>query len=186
MSKSTFYLQAKVKWTLGIIQEVFRRLLHQEIWKRCNFAWAPTILHDWAKWKTHQQQFRLLGAFRMTVQNFRMVLRNQFLVFPLSCSQNSFPVHFTRLCEFFTCSCKIEKHSFSTPFCIFFHFFLLIPLQPPPNQFQIPIQTNYITYFIVHLDHHQLYLLSSIWFISFGTNLSKSYLEMTQKLHKTC
>ena len=119
MSKSTFYLQAKVKWTLGIIQEVFQRLLHQEIWKTCNFEWAPTISHDCAKWKTHQQQFRLLRAFHMIVRNFCMVMRNQFLA---------------RLWEFFACSCEIEKHSFSTLFCLFFHFFLLIPLQPPPNQ----------------------------------------------------
>ena len=134
MSKSTFYLQAKVKWTLGIIQEVFQRLLHQEIWKTCNFEWAPTISHDCAKWKTHQQQFRLPRAFRMTVRNFRMVMRNQFLVFPLSCSQNSFLVHFARRWEFFSCSCEIEKHSFSSLFYLSFHFFLLIPLQLPPNQ----------------------------------------------------
>ena len=67
------------------------------------------ISHDCAKWKMHQQQFRLLGAFRMTVRNFRMLMRNQFLVFPLSCSQNSFLVHFARLCEFFTCSCEMRK-----------------------------------------------------------------------------
>ena len=132
------------------------------------------ISHDCAKWKTHQQQFRLLRAFHMIVRNFCMVMRNQFLVFPLSCSQNSFLVHFARLWEFFACSCEIEKHSFSTTFCLFFHFFVLIPLQPPPNQHQIPVQTNYITSFIVYLDHHQLYLFSSIWFISSGTNLSKS------------
>ena len=71
-------------------------------------------------------------------------------------------------------------------FCHFFHFFLLNPLQSPPNQFQIPVQTNYITFVIMHLDLHQLYLFSSIWLISFVTNLSKSYLEMSPKLHKTC
>ena len=51
---------------------------------------------------------------------------------------------------------------------------------------QIPVQTNCITAFIMHLDHHQHYLFSSIWFISFVTNLSKSYLEITPKLYKTC
>ena len=93
---------------------------------------------------------------------------------------------FARLCEFFACSCEIEKHGFSTPFCNFSHFFILIPLQPPPNQLQIPIQFDCIASFIMHLDHHQLYLFSSIWFISFVTNLSKTYLKMTPKLHKTC
>ena len=47
-----------------------------------------------------------------------------------------------------------------------------------------PNQLHY--FFHYALDHHQLYLFSSIWFISFITNLSKSYLEMTPKLHKTC
>ena len=60
---------------------------------------------------------------------------------------NFFLVHFARLCEFFTCSCKIEKHGFSTPFC---HFFLLISLQPTPNQLQIQVQTSCITSFIMH------------------------------------
>ena len=67
------------------------------------------ISHDCAKWKMYQQQFRLLRAFHMTV-------RNQFLVFHLSCSQNNFLVHFARLCEFFACSCEIEKHSFELLF----------------------------------------------------------------------
>ena len=51
---------------------------------------------------------------------------------------------------------------------------------------QIPVQTNCITSFIMHLDYHQYYLFSSIWSISFVTNLSNLYLEMTPKLHKTC
>ena len=94
--------------------------------------------------------------------------------------------HFSWLCENFAWSCEIEKHAFSTPLCNFSHFFLLIPLQLPPNQLQIPFPTDCIAFFIMHLDHHQLYLFSSIWFISFVTNLSKSYLEITSKLHKTC
>ena len=51
---------------------------------------------------------------------------------------------------------------------------------------QISIQTYCITSFIMHLDHYQYYLFSSIWFISFVTNLSNLYLEITPKLHKTC
>ena len=35
--------------------------------------------------------------------------------------------------EFFACLCEIEKHGFSTPFCNLSHFFILIPLQLPPN-----------------------------------------------------
>ena len=51
---------------------------------------------------------------------------------------------------------------------------------------QMSVQTNCITSFIMYLDHHQHYLFFSIWFISFVTNLSNLYLEMTPKLHKTC
>ena len=138
-----------------------------------------TISHDCAKWKVHQHHFCLFGAFRTTV-------RNQFSLLPFSCSQNPFLVHFARLCEFFACSYEIEKHGFSTCFCHLSHLFLLIPLPLLSNQLQIPVQTDCIASFIMHLDHYQLYLFSSIWFISFVTNLSKSCLEMTPKLHKTC
>ena len=79
-----------------------------------------------------------------------------------------------------------SKTCFSTSLCNFSHFFIFNPPPPPSIQLQSLVQTNYITSFIVYLAHHQLYLFSSIWFISFGTNLSKSYLEMTPKLHKTC
>ena len=41
--------------------------------------------------------------------------------------------HFAWLCEFFACSCEIEKQGFPTLFCNFFHFFILISLQLPPN-----------------------------------------------------
>ena len=94
--------------------------------------------------------------------------------------------HFAWLCENFAWSCEIEKLAFSTPLCNFSHFFVFNPPPPPSIQFQSLVQTNYITSFIVYLDYHQLYLFSSIWFISFGTNLSKSYIEMTPKLYKTC
>ena len=101
-----------------------------------------------AKWKIHQHHFHLPRAFRMIVRNFCMVMRNQFSLFPFELQSNSPLVHFARLCEFSACSCEIEKHGFSTPFCHFF--FLLIPLQPPPNQLQIQVQTNCITSFIMH------------------------------------
>ena len=84
----------------------------------------------------HQHQFCLLGAFRMIVQNFCMVMRNQLLDFPLSCNKNCLLVHFACLYETFTWSCEMEIHNFSTPFCHFSHFFLLNPPQPPPNQLQ--------------------------------------------------
>ena len=54
-------------------------------------------------------------------------------IFPFKLQPNSFLVHFARLCEFSACSCEMEKHSFSTPFCHFCHFFLLNPPQPPWN-----------------------------------------------------
>ena len=99
--------------------------------------------------------FHLFGAFCMTVRTFCMVMRNQFSLLPFSCSQNPPLVHFA-------CSCEIEKYGFSTFFCHFSHFSFLIPLQLPPNQLQIPVQTDCIASFIMHLDHHQLYLFSSI------------------------
>ena len=70
--------------------------------------------------------------------------------------------------------CEIEKHAFSTPLYNFSHFFIFNPPPPPSIQLQSLVQTNYITSFIVYLDHHQLYLFSLIWFIAFGINLSKS------------
>ena len=50
---------------------------------------------------------------------------------------------------------------------------------------QILVQTNCITFSIIHLDHHQYYLSSSSQIIYFVTNLSKSYLEMTSNLQKS-
>ena len=44
--------------------------------EKCNFARAPTISHDCAKWKIHQHYFRLPGAFRVTVRNFHIVMRS--------------------------------------------------------------------------------------------------------------
>ena len=80
---------------------------------------------------------------------------------------------------------NIQHLVFKLPFVIssiFFFWFHLNYLQLA----QMSVQTNCITSFILHLDHHQHYLFSSIWFISFVTNLSNLYLEMTPKLHKTC
>ena len=86
-----------------------------------HFRTSSNNLHDCAIWKMHQHQFRLPRAFCMTVWNFRMVMWNQFLVFPLSWSQNCFLVHFARLCEFSACSCEMRILDFSTPFCHFLH-----------------------------------------------------------------
>ena len=161
-------------------------LLHQGIWRKYIFARALAISHDGAKWKTISFIFVFLERFAWLYKIFAWLCEIAFH-FSLSMLQPT-PIlfHFAWLCENFAWSCEIEKHAFSTPLCNFSHFFLLIPLQLPPNQLQIPIQTNCIASFIMHLDHHQLYLFSSIWFISFVTNLSKSYLEMTPKLHNTC
>ena len=57
----------------------------------------------------------------------------------------------------FAWSCEIEKHVFSTPLCYFSHFFIYNPPLPPLIQLQSLVQTNYITSFIVHVDHHQLW-----------------------------
>ena len=46
--------------------------------KKYNSTRVPTIFHDCVKWKVHQHHFFCLPrAFRMTVRNFRMVIRNQ-------------------------------------------------------------------------------------------------------------
>ena len=116
-----------------------------------------------------------IQQFRMIVRNFRMVMRNQLWNFPLICSKKCLLIHFAW-------SCEMEIHNFSLIFFISSIFFFWIHL----NHLQIPFKTNCITYFIMYLDLHQLYLFSSIWFISFVTNLSKSYLEITPKLPKTC
>ena len=105
-------------------------------------------------------------AFRMTVRIFRVVMQNQFSLFPFELRPNSPLVQFARLCEFSACLCEIEKHSFSTPFCHFFHFFLLITLQPPsnpgPNQlhyfFHCPFgssSTLFVLFNLIHLFCHK-------------------------------
>ena len=80
------------------------------------------ISHDCAKWKIHQHHFRLPGAFRMTVRNFRMVMQNQFSLFPFELQPKSFLFHFIWLCKFFACSCEMEKHSFFNSFLSFLPF----------------------------------------------------------------
>ena len=118
--------------------------------------------NNFAQWKMHQHQFRLSGAFCITVQNFRMVMRNQFLVFSLSYNQIFFWSISHDCANFPHVHAKWKNTVFQLFFCHFFHFFLLILLQLPPNQLQIPIQIDCIASFIMHLDHHQLYLFSSI------------------------
>ena len=110
------------------------------------------ISHDCAKWKIDQHHFHLPGAFRMTVRNFSMVMRNQFSLFPFSYSQNPFCSISHDYANFSHVHAKWKNIVFSTPFCHFFHFFLLIPLQLPPNQLQTLIKTNCITSFIMYLD----------------------------------
>ena len=137
------------------------------------------ISHDSAKWKIYQPHFRLAGAFRMTVRKFRMVVRNHFSHCPYVLQPTPILFHFAWLCE-------IEKYVFSTPLCNFSHFFIFNPSPPPSIKLQSLVQVHFIASFIMHLDHHQLHLFSSTWLISFVTNLSKSYLEITPKLPKTC
>ena len=122
--------------------------------------------------------FRLSGAFHMTMQNFCMVIQNQLWDFPLICNTNAFWSISHDCVKFSHDHAKWKYLIFKLSFVIssisfsWFHF----------NYLQIPVQTNCITSFIMHLDHHQLSLFSSIWLISFVTNLSKSYIEMTSKL----
>ena len=62
----------------------------------------------------------------------------------------------------FTWSCEIEKHAFLTLLCNLSHFFIFNPPLPPLIELQISFQTDCIASFIMHLDHHQLYLFFSI------------------------
>ena len=160
-------------------------LLERFAWLCENFAWSCKITFHISLMCCSQAYY---VSFCMTVQKFCMVMRSQFSLLLFSCSQNPLLVHFARLCEFFTCSCEIEKHAFLTPLYNFSHFFIFNPPPPPSIKLQSLVQVHFLFLFIhiMYLDHHQLYLFSLIWFISFVTNLSKSYLEMTPKLHKTC
>ena len=148
------------------------------------FSHEPlAISHDGAKWKTFQLHFRLAGAFRMTVRKFRM---NHFSHCPYVLQPTSFLFHFAWLCENFAWSCEIENHAIPAPLCNLSHFFMFNPSPPPSIKLQSLVQVHFIASFIMHLDYHQLHIFSSTWLISFATNISKLYLEMTPKLHKTC
>ena len=112
----------------------------------------------------------------MTVRKFCMVMRNHFFTISLCAATTTSLFHFAWLCENFAWSCEIENHAIPAPLCNFSHFFMFNPSPPPSIKLQNLVQ--------VHLDHHQLYLFSSIWLISFVTNLSKLYLEMTPNFIK--
>ena len=150
-----------------------------------NFAWASTISHDCAEWKMHQYQFRLSGAFHMIVQNFRMVMRNQILDFPLSCSQNWLLVHFAWLCEIFAWSREMEIHNFSTLFAIFsisFSWFHSNYLQINSKFRSKPIALLLSLCIWIIINFICSFQFDSSLFHQF----IKSYFEMTPKLHKTC
>ena len=144
-----------------------------------NFAW-------WCKVKNPSAAFLSCWSISHDCAKISHGHVKSLFTFPLCAVAKPTLFHFTWLCEIFAWSCEIEKHAFPTPLCNFSHFFIFNPPPSPSIKLQRSVQTNYITSFIVYLDHHQLYLFSSIWFISFGTNLSKAYLKMTPKLHKTC
>ena len=88
--------------------------------------------NNFAQWKMHQNQFRLPGAFRKTVQNFRMAMRNQFSFFPLSCSQ----IHFWSISH----DCANFPHVHAKWKNIVFQ--LLFAISP-------------ISFFCIHLNHLQ-------------------------------
>ena len=154
-------------------------LLYQGIWRKIHFR---TSLINFAWWCEVENPSAALSSCWSVSHDCVKISHGHaksLFTFPLYVAAKPILFHFAW-------SCEIEKHVFSTPLCNFSHFFIFnLPL-PPSIQLQIPIQIDCIASFIMHLDHHQLYLFSSIWFIFFVTNLSKSYLEMTPKLHKTC
>ena len=84
----------------------------------------------------HQHQFRLPGAFRMTMWN---QLWDVSLIYNKKC-----------LLVHFAWSCEMEIYDFSTLFWHFFHFFLMNPPQPPPNQLQSLVQVHCF-FLIIHI-----------------------------------
>lgn len=111
-------------------------------------------------------------------------------------SFHSFMRNFSQWCEihFFHCnwflfliqfaqSCEIAIYDFLTPLCHFSIFFFWLQVSYLQSN-QILIQTNSIASSIRNLAHHQHYLPSSSWFISFVTHSSKSHLKMTPNLTK--
>ena len=94
MSQSNFYLWAKVKWTLGIIQEVFRRLLHQGIWRKCIFARAPSNFAWWCKVESPLVAF----SFCWSVSHGHAKLKNMLFRLLLAISPiSSFLIHLHHL-----------------------------------------------------------------------------------------
>ena len=172
---------------MALSKRYSRRLFHQEIWSlviKCpfrtrsnNFAWAPTILHECAKSKMHQHQFRLPRAFRMTMRNFHMVMQNQLWAVPLIYNKKCLLVHFAWLCEIFSWLCEMEIHNFSTPFWHFFHFFLLNPPQPPLNQLQSLVQVHFF-FLIIHI------ICPSQFHFSFVIQCFKNHFKTSPKPHK--
>ena len=138
--------------------------------------------------KVHQHHFYLLGAFCMIVRNFRVVMRNQFslLPFELQPKSSSGPFRtFVRILRMFMRNWKTWFFNFFLPFLPFlFLDSTSTTSKSTPNQLQIPVQTNCITSFIVHLDHHRFdsSLLSLIyqnhtlkWLQNFIKHVSNSY-----------
>ena len=151
------------------------------------------ILHELQQFRTIVRsgkristQIRLLGAFHMIVWSFRMVMRNQFSLFPFWAATKILSVSIHTTVRIFRMFMRNEN-------AWFFNFFLSFPpflsldststtSRSTPNPG--PNQLHY--FFHCAFGSSSTLFFSSIWFISFVSNLSKSYLEMTPKLNKTC
>ena len=91
------------------------------------------ISHELQQFRTIVQSGKSVSTIFVFLERFAWSFKINFH-FSLGVLQpKSILFQFARLCEFFACSCEIEEHGFSIPFCNFSHFFILIPLQPPPN-----------------------------------------------------
>ena len=134
-----------------------------------------TISHELQQFRTIVRSGKFISTIFVFLEHFAWLCEISFHFSHLSCSQN--PLWFARLCEFFACSCKIEKHGFSTSFCHFSHFFLLTPFPPSSIQLQSLFQVHCL-FLIIHIVYPPPF------HFSFVTQCFKNHLKISPKLHK--
>ena len=121
---------------------------------------------------------KCIGTNFVFLEHFACLCEISFHFSPFVLQPKPILFHFARLCEFSACSCEIEKHSFSTTFCHFSHFFLLNPPQPPSIQLQRLVQVHCL-FLIIHI----VYSLQFHFY--FVTQCFKNHLKISPQLHKT-
>ena len=121
------------------------------------------ILHELQQFCTIMWSWKSINTIFVFLERFAWLCEINFHFSPGVLQPKSILFQFARLCEFFACSCEIEKHGFSTPFCNFSHFFILIPPpNPNPNRLHCffhyafgSSSTLFIFFNLIHLFCHQ-------------------------------